>query len=79
MPLVDPDLSISVTGVPIDAIAALVAGEAGENGVEIEGDRGALEALREMVVIPERLREEALGPSAGRLQPRRARCRRRAS
>ncbi len=57
---VGPDLVISVTGAPIDAVAALVAGDAGENGVEIEGDRGALEALREMVVIPDRLREEAL-------------------
>jgi DNA-binding HxlR family transcriptional regulator len=55
-----PELSISVTRAPIDAIAALVAGEAGEAGVEIEGDRDALEALRAMIVIPERLRDEAL-------------------
>ena len=41
-------------------IAALVAGEAAEDGVEIEGDRAALEQLRAMVVLPERLREEAL-------------------
>ena len=54
----DPDLVISVSGAPIDAIAALVAG--GEDGIEIEGDRGALETLRGMVVIPDRLREEAL-------------------
>jgi DNA-binding HxlR family transcriptional regulator len=54
----DPDVSLS--GVPIDVVAALVTGEAGESRVEIEGDRGALEKLREAVVIPDRLREEAI-------------------
>lgn len=54
----DPDITLS--GAPIDVIAALVTGEAGESGVEIEGDRGALEQLREAVVIPEHLREEAI-------------------
>jgi DNA-binding HxlR family transcriptional regulator len=53
------DLSLSAA-TPIEVIAALVAGGAGEAGVEIEGDRAALEALREMVVLPERLRAEAL-------------------
>jgi len=54
----DPDLTLS--GTPIDVIAALVTGEAGESRVEIEGDRGVLEQLREAVVIPEHLREEAM-------------------
>jgi DNA-binding HxlR family transcriptional regulator len=63
----DPDVTLS--GAPRDVIAALVVGETGEDGVEIEGDRDALEALRAMVVLPERLREEALevvreGPAA---------------
>jgi len=52
----NPDLTLS--GAPRDIIAALVVGEGGEADVEIEGDRGALEALRAMVVLPDRLREE---------------------
>jgi DNA-binding HxlR family transcriptional regulator len=54
----NPDLTLA--GTPRDVIAALVVGEAGEADVEIEGDRDALEALRAMVVLPERLREDAL-------------------
>jgi DNA-binding HxlR family transcriptional regulator len=54
----DPDLTLA--GEPADVLAALVAGEAGEEGVEIEGDRGALEELRAMVALPKRLREVAL-------------------
>ncbi len=37
----EPDLTLS--GTPIDVIAALVVGEAGEAGVEIDGDRELLE------------------------------------
>ena len=48
-------------------IAALVAGEAGDVGVEIDGDRELLEELRAMVVLPERLREEALDAVSGGL------------
>jgi DNA-binding HxlR family transcriptional regulator len=64
----EADLILSAA-TPIEVIAALVAGEPGEAGVEIEGDREVLEALREMVVLPERLRTEALalvaeGPAA---------------
>jgi hypothetical protein len=40
-------------------LAALVVGEQLVPGVEISGDRAAFEALREMVVLPERLREGA--------------------
>jgi DNA-binding HxlR family transcriptional regulator len=58
---------VSLAGSPIAVIAALVAGEAGEDGVEIDGDRALLEELRSMVLIPERLREEALAGVAGGL------------
>lgn len=51
---------LSLSGTPIAVIAALVAGEAGEEGVEVDGDRELLEELRSLVVIPEHLREEAL-------------------
>jgi len=54
----DPDLTLS--GEPAEVLAALVAGDAAEQGVEIQGDRGALEKLRAMVVLPERLRLAAL-------------------
>jgi DNA-binding HxlR family transcriptional regulator len=53
-PVANPDLSLA--GEPLDIIASLVLGE-GE--AEIEGDRAALEGLRKMVILPERLREEA--------------------
>lgn len=52
-----PDLFL--VGSPIEVIAALVVGEPGVGGVEVEGDRDLLERLRSMVVIPDRLREEA--------------------
>lgn len=51
---------LSLSGTPIGVIAALVAGEAGEDGVEVDGDRELLEELRSLVVLPEHLREEAL-------------------
>jgi len=54
------DFELSLSGEPREVLAALVAGEAGEAGVEIEGDRAALEELRAMVVLPDRLREAAL-------------------
>jgi DNA-binding HxlR family transcriptional regulator len=55
---------LTLSGAPIDVIAALVAGEAGEGGVEIEGDPEELEQLRAMVDIPDGLREEALASLA---------------
>ena len=58
----DPDLVLA--GEPADVLAALVAGEPAERLIEIEGDRGALEELRAMVVLPERLREAALALAA---------------
>ena len=69
----DANCDLSLAGTPIEVIAALVAGEADEEGVEIEGDRELLKQLRSMVVIPEHLREEALAAvtprAAGRSQP----------
>ncbi len=52
-----PDLSL--VGAPVGIVAALVVGESGEEGVEIDGDRELLEELRSLVVVPEHLREEA--------------------
>ncbi len=60
-----PDLSLA--GTPIDVIAALVAGEAGEGTIEVEGDRELLDELRSLVVIPEHLRTEALAAVSGGL------------
>ncbi len=58
----DPDLTLA--GEPADVLVALVAGRKAEHRIEIEGDRTALERLREMVVLPERLREAALALAA---------------
>jgi DNA-binding HxlR family transcriptional regulator len=54
-PASDPDVTLS--GEPGDVLAALVAGKAAEDDIEVEGDRGALEELRAAIVLPERLRE----------------------
>jgi len=51
---------LTLSGEPAAVLAALVAGEAAEGGIEIEGDRAALDVLRAMVVLPDRLREGAL-------------------
>ena len=58
----EPDLVLC--GEPAAVLATLVAGEEAEGNVEIEGDRDALERLRAMVVLPERLREAALAIAA---------------
>jgi DNA-binding HxlR family transcriptional regulator len=64
-------IDLCLSGAPIDVMSALVLGRGGDGdvdgdgGVEIDGDLGALEALRSMVVIPERLREEALAEAVG--------------
>jgi DNA-binding HxlR family transcriptional regulator len=50
----NPDLTVA--GSPRDVLAALVAGE---ERVEIEGDRDALAQLRAMVSLPNRLRRDA--------------------
>lgn len=56
---------VVLSGEPRDVLAALLAGQAGEKRVEIEGDRAALEALREMVELPARLRDDALAEVDG--------------
>jgi DNA-binding HxlR family transcriptional regulator len=53
-----PDLTLA--GTPLEVIGTLVAGDTAALGVEIEGDHGALDQLREMAEIPARLRGEAL-------------------
>ncbi len=56
---------LTLSGEPLPVIAAIVFGGAAEDAVEIEGDEGALLALREMVEVPERLRGEAAALLAG--------------
>ena len=58
----NPDLFLA--GTPVEVIATLVVGETEVGNVEIEGDRDLLERLRAMVVIPDRLREEAEASAA---------------
>ena len=61
--IANPDLTLA--GDPRAVIASLVVGdEAPESGVEIAGDRAALERLRAMVQLPERLLGEALEDAA---------------
>jgi DNA-binding HxlR family transcriptional regulator len=59
----EPDLLLA--GEPRALISALVFGESGEGEeATIEGDPEALAQLREMITLPERLHEEALGEFA---------------
>ncbi len=53
----EPHLVLS--GSPIEVLAAVVVGPAGVPGFDLEGDASLLDRLQEMVVIPQRLREEA--------------------
>jgi hypothetical protein len=53
----EPDLVLSAS--PIEVLAAIVVGPAGVPGLEMDGDANLLDDLRQMVVIPQRLREEA--------------------
>ncbi len=52
------DAELILSGAPIEILVALVV-DATVPGVEVEGDAALLEELRGMVVVPERLREEA--------------------
>ena len=70
----EPDLTLS--GSPRDVIALLVAGDDAVGDVTVEGDLDALEKLRAMVVLPDRLLDDAIAaatdPAAaptGRPQP----------
>jgi DNA-binding HxlR family transcriptional regulator len=62
----DPELTLS--GEPADLLVALVAAEA-EGRIEVEGDRAALDELRAMIVLPERLREATLARVADAAEP----------
>lgn len=55
--VVDADLTIG--GAPPAIVASLVVGAAGVPGIDLEGNAELLDQLREAVVIPARLREEA--------------------
>lgn len=65
----DPAADLTLSGEPQAVLAGLIAGEAGEAGLDVEGDRAALEALRAMVDLPERLREEVLAFVAAQAEP----------
>lgn len=66
----EPDeADVTLAGEPAAVLAALVVGEPAEQGIEIEGDRGALEELRAMVVLPERLRQVAVSFVAEQAEP----------
>jgi DNA-binding HxlR family transcriptional regulator len=56
--LPDPDLILS--GSPPGLLATLIAGESAGGEIGTEGDQAALEELRSMVVLPDRLRDEVL-------------------
>jgi hypothetical protein len=62
-----PDVTLA--GEPADVLAVLVAGEAAEERIEIDGDHAALEQLRAMVILPDRLRQAALALVAEQGQP----------
>lgn len=55
----DGDADLTLSGSPFMVLAAVVAGPAGVPGVEIEGDATLRDRLQTMVVVPDRLREEA--------------------
>jgi len=53
------DADLTLSGSPIEVLAAVVIGPAGVPGFEFEGDAALLDQLRELVVVPPRLRDEA--------------------
>ena len=55
----DDEADLDLSGSPVAVLAAVVVGDEAEEAVEIEGDRSLLAELRSMVVMPERLRDEA--------------------
>ena len=58
------DADVTLAGEAGAVLSVLVAGSAAEAGVEIEGDRDALEQLRAMVSLPEPLRRAAVALAA---------------
>jgi DNA-binding HxlR family transcriptional regulator len=53
------EAELTLSGSPIEVLAAVVIGSASVPGVETEGDATLLDELSAMVVIPDRLRNEA--------------------
>lgn len=53
------EADLTLSGQPRAIVASIALGEAFASEVEVEGDRAVLDALREMVVLPERLRRDA--------------------
>ena len=53
------EADLTLSGPPRAIAASIALGEEYAAEVEIEGDRAVFDALREMVVLPERLRRDA--------------------
>lgn len=53
------EADLTLSGPPRTIAASIAIGDEFASEVEIEGDRAVLDALREMVVLPERLRRDA--------------------
>lgn len=53
------EADLTLSGPPRQIAASIALGEAFGAEMEVEGDRAVLDALREMVVLPERLRRDA--------------------
>jgi DNA-binding HxlR family transcriptional regulator len=53
------DADLTLVGTPWQVMATLLAEDSGDLGAEVEGDAAALDALREMVDLPDRHRQDA--------------------
>ena len=53
------DAELVLAGAPVAVLAMVVVGDDAADAVEVEGDEELLSQLRAMVVLPERLRDEA--------------------
>jgi DNA-binding HxlR family transcriptional regulator len=56
--------NLTLAGPPRDLVAAVVLGDPPAGSIEVDGDPAALAALHEMVVLPDRLRDEVLAAGA---------------
>jgi DNA-binding HxlR family transcriptional regulator len=54
------EADLTLTGSPWEVLATVVGGVDGELGADVDGDTGALRRLREMVSVPDSLRDTAL-------------------
>lgn len=62
------DADLVLTGAPPEVVTLLVLGAEAAPGVAVEGDPRTLEELREMVVIPQRLRDAATARAGSRTE-----------